>query len=234
MPSPAVRDLIWSSKTSANDGTTYTAFNISSDSLSDVESDLANPCGRQGETPRLQRICSCSLSPTGSVVRNTCHGRRPTSAWQVFDLQPSTVIAAAGKVSPLTYSFLAILGSGPGIIVLPIALYLLGWVAGLIAMLVVATITWYTSLLLAQTYGQGRLADGSRNYTDAVSHFLGELTTHEQPWHLMLYSVCGSYKYPPAAGRKYAFTYSLLRGVDDLGGTVPVTVVGGAVMGYAQ
>ena len=70
----------------------------------------------------------------------------------------------------------AILGQGPGIFLFPGAVSVLGWIAAPCVLIIAAVLTWYMSLLLAQTYDSGKVNDVKqhRSYKDAVSRLLGE------------------------------------------------------------
>ena len=67
---------------------------------------------------------------------------------------------------------------GTGVLALPWAVAQLGWILGLIAIILCAFVTYYTAVLLCDCYRSPDPITGSRNYTymDAIRTCLGNAT----------------------------------------------------------
>lgn len=138
-----------------------------------------------------------------------------------------------GTLSTVTKIASAILGQGPGIFFLPGAVYVLGWIAAPCVLVIAAVLTWYMSLLLAQTYDSGKVTDVKqhRSYKDAVSRLLGESCPSILPYSSLLTSKVSQYSYVACAGRKYVVLYVVSRYIDDIGTGIICILVGGFAMG---
>lgn len=76
---------------------------------------------------------------------------------------------------------------GSGVLSLAWSIAQLGWIAGPIAMIIFALVTYYTSSLLADCYRSGDPITGKRNYTymEVVQANLGKLSSSD-PLHFIV------------------------------------------------
>nr|AFK45667.1 unknown [Lotus japonicus] len=87
---------------------------------------------------------------------------------------------------------------GSGVLSLAWAIAQMGWVVGPVALIIFSSITWYTSLLLAECYRLGDPISGKRNYSfmDAVQNILGTTSA----------KICGIVQYSSLYGAAIGYT----------------------------
>lgn len=144
---------------------------------------------------------------------------------------------SAGTFTTVKRTTLVILGTGFGIFFLPGVVAVLGWVAGPCLVLLFALSTWYTSLLLAQTYADGQVLQAKQDctYKAAVSRLLGVATNSCFALHCMVKPIkAHSHIHQMISGKKYTILYETFDCFDNTGSSVLVIVIGSFAMGYVH